>query len=298
LVDERDFLILSELRKHPFSSYENLGWGIGLSGKAVKTRIEAMEKANVLTCLQALPAAQVFRRAPRLLFFKQPATLERLSAALELDPAVFGTMDVSRSAAVLLYEGRPSARARKGLTALLGPVELEVTPLFPHPRKELSKPLTLPELEVLRALVVDLRAPVSEISEATGLSQKVVKRARKRMMDEGLFQVQPILQSAQSSRILMYEVHVHSDDESVLQRARETLPRSAFVNQWEGTAIVLSCWADSIAEVFETERRLKGEPGVSSVRVKFHARAILSTSRLISWIDEEALRLRKVSRAD
>jgi DNA-binding Lrp family transcriptional regulator len=298
LVDERDFLILSQLRKHPFSSYETLGRGIGLSGKAVKMRIEAMEKAKILTSLQALPAAQVFRRAPRLLFFRHPGTLESLSAALQLDPAVFGTMDVSRSVAVLLYEGGPSARARKALTAILGPVELEVTPLFPHPRKELSKPLTLPELEVLRALVVNLRAPVSEISEVTGFSQKVVKRARRRLLDEGLFQVQPILQSAQSSRILMFEVHVHSDDDSVLHRVRETLPKSVFVNQWENTAIVLSCWADSIAEVFETERRLRAEPGVSGVRVKFHARAILSTSRLISWIDEEALRLKKASRAD
>jgi DNA-binding Lrp family transcriptional regulator len=298
LVDERDFLILSQLRKYPFSSYETLGRGIGVSGKAVKTRIEAMEKAKILTSLQALPAAQAFRRAPRLLFFKQSATLERLSATLEVDPAVFGTMDVGRSAAVLLYEGDSSARARKALTALLGPVELEVTPLFPHPRKELSKPLTLPELEVLRALVVNLRAPVSEISEATGFSQKVVKRARRQLLDEGLFQVQPILQSAQSSRILMFEVHVHSDDDSVLQRVRETLPRSVFVNKWENTAVVLSCWADSIAEVFETERRLKAEPGVSGVRVKFHAKAILSTSRLISWIDGEALSLRKASRAD
>jgi DNA-binding Lrp family transcriptional regulator len=298
LVDERDFLILSQLRMRPFSSYETLGRGIGLSGKAVKTRIEAMEKAKILTSLQALPAAQAFRRAPRLLFFKQPATLERLSAALEFDPAVFGTMDVSRSIAILLYEGRASARTRKALATLLGPVELEVTPLFPYRQKELPKPLTLPELEVLRALVVSLRAPVSEISQTTGFSQKVVKRARKRLMDEGLFQVQPILQSAQSSRILMYEVHVHSEDNSVLQRVRETLPRSVFVNQWENTAIVLSCWANSIAEVFETERSLRAEPGVSGVRVKFHARAILSTSRLTSWIDEEARRLRKNRRDD
>ena len=297
LVDERDFLILSQLRKYPFSSYETLGRGIGLSGKAVKTRIEAMEKAKILTTLQALPAAQVFRRAPRLLFFKQSGTLEKLSTALELDPAVFGTMDVSRSVAVLLYEGDSTARARKALTAILGPIELEVTPLFPHPQGELSKPLTLPELDVLRALVADLRAPVSEISEATGFSQKVVKMARRRLLEGGLFQVQPILQSAQSSRILMYEVHVHSDDDSVLQRVRETLPKSVFVNQWERTAVVLSCWADSIAEVFETERRLKAEPGVSAVRVKFHARAILASSRLISWIDEEALRLKKPSRA-
>lgn len=298
MVDERDFLILSQLRKYPFSSYETLGRGIGLSGKAVKTRIEAMKKAKILTSLQALPAAQVFRRAPRLLFFKQPATLDKLASAIELEPAVFATIDVNRSMAVLLYEDSSSSgRERKALAALLGPVELEVTPLFPHPRKELSKPVTVPELEVLRMLVEDLRAPVSEISEATGYSQKVVKKARKRLLDEGLIQVQPILQSAQSSRILMFEVHVHSTDDVVLQRMRQTLPKSVFVNQWEDTAVILSCWADSIAEVFDTERRLKAEPGVSGVRVKFHARAVVSTSRLVSWIDEEVLRLRTATRA-
>jgi DNA-binding Lrp family transcriptional regulator len=294
LVDERDFLILSQLRKHPFSSYETLGRGIGLSGKAVKTRIEALQKAKILTSLQAMPAAQVFGRSPRLFFFKQPvASLEKLHAAIQVDPAVFATIDVNRSAAVLVYDDASPPRPPEGLIAILGPVELEVTPLFPYPHRELLKPVSLAELKVLRMLVLNLRVPVNEISESTGLSQKVAKKARRQLLDDGLLQVQPILQSAQSSRILMYEVHVHSADDSVLLRIKRTLPRSVFINQWEHTAVILSCWADSIAEVFETERRLRSEQGVSSVLVKFHARAILSTSRLVSWIDEEILRLKK-----
>ena len=294
MVDERDFLILSQLRKHPFSSYEALGRGIGLSGKAVKTRIETMEKAKILTSLQAMPAAQVFHRSPRLFFFKRPiASYDELQAAIEIDPAIFATADVNRSAAVLAYDGASSLGPPEELIALLGPVDSEATPLFPYPRRELSSPVSLAELEVLRMLVLNLRAPVVEISEATGLSQKVVKKARRRLLDEGLFQVQPILQSAQSNRILMYEVHVYSDDDSVLLRVRQTLPKSAFINQWEHTAVILSCWADSIAEVFETERRLRSETGVGGVRVKFHSRTILSTSRLLSWLDKEALRLKK-----
>jgi DNA-binding Lrp family transcriptional regulator len=294
LVDERDFLILSQLRKYPFSSYETLGRGIGLSGKSVKTRIEALEKAKILTSLQAMPAAQVFRRVPRLFFFKQHVThSEKLDAAIEIYPAVFATMDVNHSVAVLLYDKASSTEPPEELIALLGPIDSEATPLFPHPRRELSKPVSLAELKVLRILVLNLRVPVKEISESTGLSQKVAKKARRQLLDNGLLQVQPILQSAQSSRILMYEVHVYSNDDSVLLRIRQTLPKSVFINQWEHTAIILSCWADSIAEVFETERRLRREPGVSSVRVKFHARIILSSSRLISWIDEEILRLKK-----
>ena len=296
MVDERDFLILSQLRKYPFSSYETLGRGIGLSGKAVKTRIEALGKAKILTSLQAMPAAQVFRRSPRLFFFKRPvSSSEKLDAAVEVDPAVFATMDVDRSVAVLVYDNGSSPGPPEALTALLGPTDSEVTPLFPHPRRELSKPISMAELRVMRVLVVNLRVPVSEIAESTGLSQKVAKRARRQLLDDGLIQVQPIFQSAQSSRILMYEVHVHSKDYPVLLRIRQTLPRSVFINQWGHDAIVLSCWADSIAEVFETERRLRDEPGVSGVRVKFHALAVLSSSRLISWIDDEILRLKKQS---
>ncbi|MGA2664361.1 MAG: winged helix-turn-helix transcriptional regulator [Nitrososphaerales archaeon] len=293
MVDERDFLILSQLRRHPFSSYETLGRGIGLSGQAVKTRIGALEKARILTSLQAMPAAQVFRRSPRLFFFKQPiGSPERLQAAIETDPVVFATMDVNHSAGVLVYGDGASSGPPEELTALLGPAEPAVTPLFPHPRRELVKPVSLAELRVLRMLVLNLRVPLSEISRSTGLSQKVAKKARRRLLDDGLFQVQPIVQSARSSRILMYEVHVHSDDDSVLLRVKQSLPRSVFVNQWEHTAAIFSCWADSIAEVFETERRLRSEPGVSGVLVKFHTRAILASSRLTSWIDGEVLRLK------
>jgi DNA-binding Lrp family transcriptional regulator len=290
LVDERDFRILSQLRKYPFSSYESLGRGIGLSGKAVKTRIEALQKAKILTSLQAMPAAQVFGRSPRLFLFKQPiASLEKLHAATEIDPVVFATADVNRSVAVLVYDNASSPGPPEELADLLGPIDLDVAPLFPYPRRELSKPLSSAELRVLRMLVLNLRVPVNEISESTGLSQKVAKKTRRQLLENGLLQVQPILQSAQSSRIIMYEVHVHSNDDSILLRIKETLPKSVFINQWERTAIILSCWADSMAEVYETERRLRSEPGVSGVRVKFHERAILSSSRLISWIDEEIL---------
>jgi len=265
-----------------------------LSGKAVKTRIEALGKAKVLTSLRAMPAAQVFRRTPRLFFFKQPVTSpQKLKSAIEIDPAVFATLDANRSAAVLIYDSSSSPGSPEELVALLGPIELAVTPLFPYPRRELSKPVSLAELKVLRMLVANLRVPLKEISQSTGLSQKVVRKTRSQLQDEGLFQVQPIFQSARSSRILMYELHVHSDDNSVLLRVKQTLPKSVFINQWEHTAMIFSCWANSVAEVFETERRLRSVRGVSGVRVKFHTRAILSSSRLISWIDEEILRLKK-----
>ncbi len=296
MVDDRDFWILSQIRKHPFSSYETLGRGIGLSGKSVKARIEAMEKGKILTSLQAMPAAQVFRRLPRLYLFKEPASsAEKLNAAIGIDSAVFATMDSSRNVVVLVYDSSLPPRPPEKLVALLGPIDFEVTPLFPHPGRELAKPVSLAELKVLRMLVMNLRAPLKGISQSTGLSQKVARKTRKQLLDRGLFQVQPIFQSARSSRILLYELHVHSKDNSVLSRLKESLPKSVFLNQWEHTAMIFSCWADSIAEVFEAERRLKSEPSVSGVRVKFHTRAILASSRLMSWIDEEILRLQRQS---
>jgi DNA-binding Lrp family transcriptional regulator len=290
MVDERDFMILSQLRKDPFLSYETLGRATGLSGNAVKHRIESMEKSRFLTSLRAMPAAQVFGRLPRLLFFKRPATAEQLTAAAGMEPVVLATMDVNHSAGILIYDSTADPQPPEDLTSLLGPIDLEVTPMFPYPHKSLLKPITQPELKVLRVLVDDLRAPLKGLADSTGLSQKVVKKTRRQLLDKGLFQVQPIFQSARSSRILMYEVHVHSADESVLSHVEQTLPKSMFINQWEGTAIIFSCWADSMAEVSETERRLKAEPGVSGVRVKFHTRAILSSSRLGSWLDEEIRR--------
>jgi hypothetical protein len=57
---------LSHLRRDPFASYENLGREVGLSGRAVRTRLEALESRKNLTSLQAVPAAQLFERQPRL----------------------------------------------------------------------------------------------------------------------------------------------------------------------------------------------------------------------------------------
>lgn len=287
MVDERDFLILSHLRRNPFSSYEDLGRETGLSGNAVKARIEVLKRARVITGLGAMPAAQVFRRRPRLFFFQQPATGEKLDSALETESAVFATLDVNHRAAVLVYDASPSARPPHELISILGPIEVEVTPLFPYPKRKLIRPVSKVQLKVLRELVSDLRLPVKTISESTGLTQRVVKKTRKLLLEEGLIQVQPIFQSARSSRILMYELHVYSRDNSVLSRIKRTLPKSMFVNQWENVAMIFSCWADSMAEVFETEATVRGTPGVCDLRIKFHSRTSISVSRLKSWIDEE-----------
>jgi len=245
-----------------------------------------MEDSKFLTSLHAVPAAQVFGRVPRLFFSTQPITIERLEAVMKVDPVVFGTLDVNGSGGVLTYLAS-ILEPPDELISIIGPVDPGLTPLFPYPRKRLSKPVSLPEMKVLRVLVKDLRLPLKQISEYTGFSQKLAKRIRRQLLEGGLIQVQPIFQSARSSRILMYELHVHSNDDSVLSRIGRTLPRSMFVNQWEGVAVILSCWADSISEVFETQRALSNEPGVTYVRAKFHARTILSTDRLTSWIDQE-----------
>ncbi|HXW37652.1 MAG TPA: winged helix-turn-helix transcriptional regulator [Nitrososphaerales archaeon] len=290
MADERDFAIISQLRRNPFLSYESIGRGIGLSGNATKMRIEALERAEILTSLRAMPAAQIFHRVPRLFFFG-PATAEKVDKALEKDPSVFATMDVNGRAAVLRYVNLASSGPPEDLKSLLGPVETEENPLLPYPHRELASPISVPQLVVLRVLVDDLRTSVKEISKATGLSQKVVKRVRREMLEKGLFQVQPIFQSARSSRIVMYELHVRSEDDSVLLDVKQTLPRSIFINQWESSATIFSCWAESIDDVFETQRRVRSRPGVSDVSVRFHARATLNTARLTSLIDEEVRRI-------
>ena len=40
-------------------------------------------------------------------------------------------------------------------------------------------------------LVLDLRMPLREISEATGLTQRAAKKARRRLVDDGLFRSSP-----------------------------------------------------------------------------------------------------------
>ena len=286
MVDEKDFLILTQLRTNPFASYETLGRDLGLSGNAAKARVEALETTQILPLLHGMPAAQVFQRFPRLFFFKKPIrSAERLDLAIEIDPVVFVTLDVHQKVGVLTYDFSPSSGPPEKLTTLLGPTELEVTPLFPHPRREFSKPASLGELKVLRILIANLRVSLKDLSDTTALSQKMAKKIRNQLLNDGLLQVQPIFQSALSQGILLYEVDVHSPDPVVLSRIRQTLPHSVVFNQWDPTAVVFSCWAGSLAEVFDTEKMLRGEPGVSEVRVKFHTRAVLAMSRLTAWID-------------
>ncbi len=290
MVDERDFRILAHLLRDPFASYEKLGRQTGLSGTAAKTRLEDLERLGVLEGFRGLPAAGILHRYARLFLFKPTDNPKSLERALETESAVFATLDQDKVVGVLTYNLAQQGKPEAALVELLGEPEFETTPLIPNLNNTVNM-ASISELKVIKGLVPHPRISLSDLSESTGLSLKVVRKIRSRLIGEGMLHVLPMFQAAHSRGLLLYEILAHAANNSILTQMSENLPQCSILGHHENPpGLSLYCWANSLKEVLEVESGLKENSSIDSVRIVIHMQRAFASSRVIDLVEKEILR--------
>jgi DNA-binding Lrp family transcriptional regulator len=289
VVDEKDFHILAHLARDPFASNEKIGRAQGLSGNAVKRRIEALEAEGVLPSTWLLPVPQVFRRHSRFFVYRD---LEKPEVAIEfvlkIDPIVWAGFDVDRSFHVHAYMERPEAPAPEELVKRLGEPALVASPPFSQ-ADEAAATLSTLDLRTLLVLLRRPRASLKEIASAAGLSPKTVRRRRDSMFANGLFILFPVIHVARARGLVLYNAYAHGAQvPASLQRILAALPRCRLITtRTNPPGVWLIGWADSMAEVADVEARLKALPGVERAGIVLRQRVDFAVDRLEGWIREE-----------
>jgi DNA-binding Lrp family transcriptional regulator len=119
-MDLRDFQIFLELSRSPFASHEAIGRQIGVTGAAVKARLDRMSKQGVLQGFQVVPIPQVFRRHWHIsAYFGVDPRLE-LKDLLDVEHVVTVWRGGHGEVMVNTFDPTPVAKPPSGLSALIG----------------------------------------------------------------------------------------------------------------------------------------------------------------------------------
>lgn len=287
-VDDEDFRILAALFRSPLASAAAIAGAVGLTRPAVSRRIDRLGSAGVLQGFAAHIAAAVFGRYARLFPFRpddRPA--DDLEEILRVDPVVWGSLKHDGGVTVCAYLADPTEEPPRALIDLLGRRPLgSYGSSLPSPR--VDDPILSPlDWRVLEALVADPRGSTRRLANATRLSPKTVRTHRDRMIRDGLLAVTPIIESAPSRGVLLYNLALYGLEPEDRPHALALLSKKVVINETrERPMMYLLCQAESLVEVMEVERRLRSVPSLGDVQLTLHKRWACATGRLVGWIRE------------
>lgn len=286
-MDLRDFEILVELGRRPFASNETLGRAIGLTGNAVKARLARLQGERVLNGFYVMPSASVFRRHWQVVAFDHLDSEPELERILRVADVVNVWRGRPRSLMVNVYARARDAPPPSELAEVLDRSPLPV--VLPEPPDRFSvHEATLSPLDwrITDALLDIPRATLAELSKATGLTARTVRKHRDALVGKGLLTVNPNIDTSRESGLLLYSGFVvasqvrdleqlHAPGMVVLARLHQ--PPSAWIFGHVA----------SYAGLQETEVNLRSIPGIVDVDLVPSRGGAMATTRLHEWIGNE-----------
>ncbi len=296
-MDERDFEILVGMLREPLASYQALGRGVGLSGTSVKNRLETMRDQGPLQGFVALPRAEVFDRASTIYWTHTGLKArDALEDVLEVDPVVWVNLLSSGDVAVHAYEG-PDEDASGDIEDGLGSSLERRGGLAPWPGDVSDAVLSSLDWRILRHLVREPRMPVSELVEHTGLARNTVSKRRRRLFEEGLIGLFPLLEQARTPGLVLYSVIAHVHDEDDRSRVQDLLPGAVpvahGVGEEGGAGTTFMGHADTIADVTVAHETVQDLDGVEQAQLVIDLERRVAVDRLEAWVEEEIERWEK-----
>jgi DNA-binding Lrp family transcriptional regulator len=286
-MDLRDFQILLELSRQPFASNENLGRAIGVTGNAVKARLQRMEDAHLLNGFYVMPSASVFRRFWQVFPFGPVEREPNLEKVLAIDGVVNVWRGRPRTLMVNVYARSADAPPPPQLVRVLHQTPLAVA-IPERPDRFSFAEATLSSLEwrVLDALLERPRASLVELAETTGLTPRTVRKRRDSLFARGLLAIAPNFDSSGESGLLIYSGYVEARQSETLESLRA--PGLVVLHRLhKPPAAWIFGHTATYAELQEVEIALRGIPGVAIVELVPSRGGRVATDRLHRWIHDE-----------
>jgi DNA-binding Lrp family transcriptional regulator len=292
-VDSLDLAILAGFAREPRATYGEMGTRVGLSGNAIKSRLQRLEQLGVLQGFAAVPDPTLLGLREGLLVFLGVEDLdEREEEILRSLPDVPGVafLDVALDHAVYVWtlhkDEADADRVERAAISLLGKppafryegrAEPESAPTPPiHPVA-----LTAADWRVARALLPDARRSAKELARTSGTTFKTLKRRMARLLDSGNMRVEPVLSGTQApGGVLFRLVAIAKPGERPI-----AFPEDAIVTRFDGSRIaVAEMRRETPHAAQEVFRAARADPAIERCFLQ-----IATRRRSAGWLEESLL---------
>lgn len=275
-----DFALLCAIREHPLDGPAVWARVAGMDASAARRRIQRLETTGVLQGFSAIPDATVFGRTYTDHHFDAPDGVDP-AAVLEVPDVAWFARTLGGNLYVITYEdGTPR---RPELEARFGPN----IGTFDHADRAQPTILGRIDLKVLRELILDPRATITQLCERTGLSAKTVRNHRAELIAKRHVTVDPLLRTPNVPGRLFYNLAVEVDDIAHRQRVADAVPDAVLVNHFDEPPVAyMFATAAGLIEQGAHIRAIGQIPHVVDVRLVVNQEYGVAVERLVGWCDD------------
>lgn len=288
-MDVRDFRIYLELERNPFASWEAIGRTIGMSGTAVKVRIDRMRSRGVISGVYVMPVAQVLGRHWQTFGIAAGSDGPDDAAILRADDVVWTWRDHRGLLVVNAFTEEEDA-VPEGLIAMFGKAALVPTqpepPITLDPASFVLSPL---DWRILEVLIDRPRTPLSSMARQVGLSARTVRKRRDALYRRGLVRAFISLDASREPGEIVYGAYVSVDRRENLRKVRARGAARVWTH-YNPPAALLMGHVPTYSAAAEAERQLQATPGAKGVMFSIPTGGSFAAERVREWIQAERRR--------
>lgn len=287
-MDRLDFAILTTVIRDPFASWRDIGERVGVSGTAVRNRVQRLREDGIFHGWRVLPAAEIFDRVPVLMVFDpdQP-TRQQAHRALEADPVVWTRLHHDGTVGVYAYTEDIDAMPPEELVELYGAepaIDVQTRVPVDPPGDPVLSPL---DWRVLEHLIPDPRMELTELADRTGLSHKTVRRRRDALWGDNLIYVGPQLDEGAEAGLMIYHLFVETESVDALERVQAFLERGRpYARLQEPPGLLLVCRAQGYEDALEDTSTVQALDEVVDTRFTVTLTNRAASDRMVEWVQE------------
>ncbi|MDA4111181.1 MAG: Lrp/AsnC family transcriptional regulator [Thaumarchaeota archaeon] len=187
---------------------------LGLDEKTVRLRVKKMEESGFIKYYQVIPNLALFgmkfQGLCRFEAMNIPTKFGVLGFIHEL-PGIVEAFDYLGPAVALSIAGKSEEDVQATAKQVAARFELTMTSLGNHTLREPRRQLDSLDWSIIVRMRYGARVSTKEIAQALSVTPRVVEYRTRKLMDEDVFQIRPVLNTQRQEGLVFYELGVSMD---------------------------------------------------------------------------------------
>lgn len=280
-MDGRDLRLIARLSREPLAPQSALAEEAGLSPNAARARIAKLRAHGVLMGVYAFPHPALFGKTTRLAVYAPPGRPLDASKTLEIDGVLSYSVNHDGQIAVTYYAQGPEAPPPRAVDALMGASAPRIYGRESPPMRPPGAALSRDQWRIVEAMCEDGRLGAREIAERTGLSERVVRRQRARMLEGNQVALVTGILSNLADGIVLFHLFVAGPGTKDAAKVERAIGAAIVQERTSGPdGLYIFCHADSLGDALIAREKAAAIPGVVHVELVLEREAGVATKRI------------------
>ena len=282
-MDDIDFRILKMLSENGRVSYEIIAKSVGLTGNAVRKRVQSMIDKGVIERFYSCINPTVFGYLVFIAIFEYNKELEEdaFNELKELDNVMYVVNSINEiSAVVFLFKDEENRKQMiDSISATIKSAKLVLTFVYPKHIPDIK--IRKIDWRIIRSLKDNLRKPICDIAGELNISTKTVKRHLDNLIDNEDVYCTTLVQPRMIEGIIPYYLAIEFGEDINIGKTILSF-RERFDNYWfkqkiqNSPILIMQLYGHTLKEIEDNIRFLQNREDVKNLIVFYPSKIYYS----------------------